>query len=198
MQLAGDDDHGDGSTVRYTTRLITGNLRLLTGMVWANRPWRLAAGLSRALTAAVAAGVFALVTSDIWRLADAFGALRLSAAALVAVLAITVTLIVGGNLWEHAAAPAQRRQVALFNIATTATVVMGVAALYVVLFVLAAVLAAALVVPAVFAGSLGHPVDAGDYLELAWFTSSLATVGGALGAGLETDEAVREDHRPGQ
>jgi hypothetical protein len=38
-------------------------------MLRANRPWRLALRLMRVLAAAFTAGVFALVTSDIWRLA---------------------------------------------------------------------------------------------------------------------------------
>ena len=49
-----------------------------------------------------------------------------------------------------------------------------------------------LVVPDLFAEGLGHRPQVSDYLELAWLISALATVGGALGAGLESDEAVRE------
>jgi hypothetical protein len=57
---------------------------------------------------------------------------------------------------------------------------------------LLALLASRLLVEPLFAEGLGHPASLSDHLELAWLTCSLATVGGALGAGLETDEAVRE------
>lgn len=178
--------------IRFTARVLSGNLRLLLGMVRANRPWRLAARLSRALTAAIAAGVFALVTSDIWRLADAFGWWRLTAVALGSVGAIAVTLILGAQLWEQARDRRVRKQVALFNLATAATVVIGVLALYAALFVLALAGALLLVPSSLLEDGLAHAVHLSDYVELAWLTSSLATVGGALGAGLETDEAVRD------
>src|SRR6202046_4294158 len=60
--------------VGFVARVVTGNIWLLLGMLRANRPWRLALRLIRALVAAFAAGVFALVTSDIWRLAGYLGA----------------------------------------------------------------------------------------------------------------------------
>jgi hypothetical protein len=39
---------------------------------------------------------------------------------------------------------------------------------------------------------LGHQASVAGLVGLAWMATSVATVGGALGAGLETDEAVRE------
>ena len=54
-------------------------------------------------------------------------------------------------------------------------------------------LGAALVIDSgVMAQALGHDAGIGDYAALAWMASSLGTIAGGLGAGLESDEAVRE------
>jgi hypothetical protein len=181
---------GDGS-VMFTARVLSGNVRLLIGMIRANQPWKLAIGLSRALTAALATGVFALVTPDIWQLADALGWIRMSAIGMGAVAAITAALILGAGLWEHASNPVGRKQVTLFNLATTATVVLGVLSLYAALLLLALLTSPVLVPSHLFEEGVGHAVRVGDYVKLVWLTSALATLGGALGAGLESDEAVR-------
>jgi len=181
---------GDGS-VMFTARVLSGNVRLLIGMIRANQPWKLAVGLSRALTAALAAGVFALVTPDIWRLGDALGWIRLSAIGVGSVSAITAALILGAGLWEHASHTVGRKQVTLFNLATTATVVLGVLSLYAALLLLALLTSPVLVPLHLFEEGIGHPAGVGDYMKLVWLTSALATLGGALGAGLESDEAVR-------
>jgi len=184
-------DTADGAFA-FTARVLTGNLVLLGGMVAANQPWRLSLRLSRALTGAVAVGVFGLVYSDVWRLSDAFGWQRLAGTALLSVGATAATLIVGAGLWERTVAPGVRKQVLLFNIATVVTVVIGVMALYSALYLLALVAAFWFVVPQVFRSVVGHPASLRDYFELAWLTCSLAMIGGALGAALETDDAVRD------
>ena len=181
---------GDGS-VMFTARVLSGNVRLLTGMIRANQPWKLAMGLSRALTAALATGVFALITPDIWRLGDALGWIRLSVIGVGSVAAITAALIVGAGLWEHASHPAGRKQVTLFNLATTATVVLGVLSLYAALLLLALLTSPVLVPSRLLEEGIGHAVRVGDYMKLVWLATALATLGGALGAGLESDEAVR-------
>jgi hypothetical protein len=178
--------------VGFVARVVTGNIWLLLGMLRANRPWRLALRLMRALAVAFAAGVFALVTSDIWRLSYYLGPLRLVVIALGSVAAITVTIMVTTGLWERSPHPAAREQVALFNIVTAATVGLGVAALYLALFI-AMLAAALLLVPGNLLGLvLGHPAGVADQVSLAWLATSIATLGGALGAALESSETVRE------
>jgi hypothetical protein len=55
-----------------------------------------------------------------------------------------------------------------------------------------AIAAGAVIPPAVFEMQLHHAVGVWDYLKLARLVSSLATIGGALGAAVESDRAVRE------
>jgi hypothetical protein len=169
-------------------------------MVRANRPWRLAVRLYRALVAALAAVAFALVTSDVWRIAASLSPVRLGA---ITVLSLTLTvalLIAAHGLWEPAKAGRARDQVALFNAATAATVALGIICLYVALFALSLAGAGLFITPETLSNSVHTDAGFGDYLKLAWLVSSLATVGGALGAGLESDVAVREAayaYRPG-
>jgi hypothetical protein len=58
--------------------------------------------------------------------------------------------------------------------------------------VLLALLTSPVLVPAhLLEENIGHAVRVGDYVKLVGLASALATLGGALGAGLESDEAVR-------
>jgi len=190
-ELGTQVEHGEQG-VGFAARVLSGNIWLLLGMLRANRPWRLALRLMRVLAAAFAAGVFALVTSDIWRLAYYLGPTRLAVIAVGSVAAIIVTIMVTTGLWERSPHPAAREQVILFNIVTAATVTIGVAVLYLALFI-AMLAAALLLVPGDLLGvQLGHPAGATDQISLAWLATSIATLGGALGGALESHESVRE------
>jgi uncharacterized membrane protein len=193
-QLAdlGDQQVSDGAAALLMAPLTGGNLRLLLGMVRANHPWRLAIHLYRLLVAALAAAVFGLVTRDIWSLAAGLGPVRLTALTLISVGATTVSLIATHDLWESARHRRARAQVALFNLVTAVTVIIGVLALYAALFVFSLVSAALLITPDLLGSAIGERVGGGAYVQLAWLVSSLATVGGALGAGLETQDHVRQ------
>jgi hypothetical protein len=180
----------DSGRMSFPLRVLGGNLRLLAGMVAANRPWKLALGLSRAVATAIATLIFALVTSDLWRLGDTAGPWRSSILTVIAIAAPTVTLIVSAGLWERTTGPA-REQVVLFNVATFATLLIGIVTLLVVLVGLSLAGSAILISPTSFASAVHHPVGAADYVRVGWTTGSLATLAGALGAGLETDAAIR-------
>jgi len=182
-----------GVTLRplFVTAVLFSHLRLLLGMVRANRPWRLVARLYAALIAALAVGAYGVVTSDIWRLSIALDWWRLTITSAVSIAITIATVIVVPGLWEQTSDPRVRGQVVLFNLATATTVTLGIISLYAVLFLLILAGATLVTAPHTFAQAVGRDVDFADYATLAWFVASLATIGGALGSALESEDAVR-------
>ena len=186
--------HEGRHDIRFVSAVWRGNLRLLIGMVRANRPWRLVAGLSRAIVGALGLDIFGVASPGVWILADGLSWWRLALVALASVIATGASLIMAHGLWQksHSPKPEARERVALFNLATALTVAIGIVTLFLALFAINVVVAGVLVTTGVLRKQLGHAVDVVDYVVLAAVVSSLATLGGALGAALENDRAVRE------
>jgi SAM-dependent methyltransferase len=63
----------DDNVVRYVAPSALSRVWLLAGMVYANRPWRLAAGMSKVMMAAFAAGPVRLAYPTIWQLSATMG-----------------------------------------------------------------------------------------------------------------------------
>jgi hypothetical protein len=80
----------------------------------------------------------------------------------------------------------------LYNAATALTLTVAVLFSYAVLFVLVLVAALIFLDSGFLQSILGHPVGFSDYVRLTWMATSLSTVAGALGSGLEDEETVRE------
>jgi hypothetical protein len=193
LALASDVDAADAlADAALLHRVVMGNVRLLIGMVRANHPWRLATSLSRTLVGAVGVGAFAIVSSDIWRIAAQISAVKLALACLATVSMSVGTLIAVHGLWERALDRSLREQAMMFNLVTLITVGFGIAVLYTILCLLELACAWLLINPSLLSEQIGHASGFGDYLRLALLAGALATIGGALGAALESDATVRE------
>jgi uncharacterized membrane protein len=164
-------------------RVATGNLRLVVGMVRANRPWRLVTRLTRALVGALGVAALAVVSSDIWRIASGMAAPRLALLCVATIVVAVATLIAAHELWERAADRRLREQAILFNLVTIVTVAFGILALYIAVFALSLGAAALMLNPALLTVQLGRPSHVGDYVRLALLASALATIAGTLGGG---------------
>lgn len=167
--------------------------RLLLGMVLANRPWRLVPGLRSALVAALATGAVATINSTVWLLAGSLSWWRLVVATLVSLALVVAWIVVDGGLWDRPVGDdrAARERSRLYNASTLLTVGAGALICYAALYVVNLAWALFVLDPRVMGGYLGTSLGYGDICVLAWFVASAATVGGAVGTSLESDEAIR-------
>lgn len=170
-----------------------GRLRLLVGTVVANRPWRLVPGLKSALVAALATGAVATINTSVWLLASSLSSWRLVVATIAAVSLAVGWLVIDGHLWDRADedSPQARERSRLSNASTLVTLMAGVLICYLALYAVTLAWAFFVLNPEVMGRHLHSRLGYGDLFVLAWFVASAATVGGGLGSGLETDEAIR-------
>ena len=170
-----------------------GRWRLLLGMVLANRPWRLVPGLKSALVAALATGAVATINSTVWLLAGSLSWWRLVVATFVSIALVVGWLVIDGKLWDRPDddSPQARERSRLYNASTVVTLTAGVLICYLALYVLNLLWAWFVLDPKVMGGFLRTSFGYHDLFVLAWFVASAATVGGGLGSGFESDEAIR-------
>ncbi|WP_242900768.1 hypothetical protein [Actinomadura terrae] len=185
-------DPEERSEQRFVTPGLLGRLRLLSGMIRANRPWRLFTGLSKALAGVLATAAFAVVNVTVWKITDTLGPIRQAVLAVLAVAALLAWLIIDHELWERPDDVISRQRARLYNAVTLATLLIGVLCLYGAVFALTIVLVPVLLTGEALASSLDHGAEWGFYLSIAWLTTSMGMAGGALGSGLEDESAVRD------
>jgi hypothetical protein len=181
-------DENSAAFPRFTNRAW-----LLVGMVLANRPWLLVPGLKSALVAALTTGAVATINSTVWLLAGSLSSWRLIVATIASIALIVAWLIIDGGLWDRPddnSAEAKERS-RLYNTSTLVTLTIGVIICYLALYAVNLAWALFVLDPAVMGGYLKKPLGYGDLFVLTWFVASAATVGGALGTGLESEEAIR-------
>jgi hypothetical protein len=184
---------GDGQyTRRYVTTRGRGRARLLAGMVRTNQPWRLVLGMRTALAAVLGTSAYLTLTSTTtWVLSTRLAAGKLILTLLVAVALMVAWIIGAHHLWERARDEGEREETFLYNASTVLTLSIGVVVMSAAVYLLTLLGSLFFLEPSVLGSSLGRPPTLGDHLVLAWLATGLATIAGALGSGLDSEDAVR-------
>ncbi|TMW71255.1 tripartite tricarboxylate transporter TctB family protein [Alteribacter natronophilus] len=185
------DDENSDIDVRYLVNSrVSGGLRLIFGMLYANRPWTIFPTFKSVLAVAFGTGAYALIFPSLWMLSDEYGPARFITFMVVAISAMVTWIIVAHELWESPEDEGSTFIARRYNIATVLTLLSGVLVYYVILYLLFLAMVSLFVPLTLMQTEIGSAVNAGNYFLLAWLAASLATVVGAVGAGLESEETV--------
>lgn len=181
--------------IRYiVASKVSGNLRLLSGMTFANNPLRLMQSMNSVIAIAFTTGASGMIFSTMWQLGNTFTAGRLTVLSLFAIIGMIAWIILAHNLWESTRYSQNRKITRLYNMTTLTTLGTSVLIYYIVLMLLY-IIAALILLPSGFLGrqlELKHVAPFSLYIFIAWFAASISTIAGAIGAGMRNEKLVRE------
>ncbi|MCA0173960.1 hypothetical protein [Bacillus sp. RAR_GA_16] len=184
---------GEDSTidVQYIVKSrISGALRILTGMVRANRPWAIFPAFKKVIIFAFATGSYALVFPTLWQLSNSYGLWRMFMLMIVSSLLMVGWIVMAHNLWEK---PRQNRAEylrKLYNFATILTLLVTIGIYYVILFFMFGLAVLAFIPMGLLESQLSGPVGYDNYFYITWTATSISIIIGALGSALENEEVV--------
>lgn len=194
-EKAGRGDTSDAEEMidtRYISRSRFATAHLLGGMVYANEPWTIFPSFKTTAVTAVATGSYGLIFASMWELGEHASTIRLIVLSLVAMSLLSGWIIVSHSLWQPHSGASSQFLTTLYNATTVITIGTGVLFAYAMIYLVLLFESAIFMPPSLLASRLEMPVNALNYVTATWVTTSVATLAGALGAGLEDTERVRQ------
>jgi hypothetical protein len=156
------------------------------------RPWTQPFRLRRLTAGAGVTALLAILGAEVWQLGTGAGVPFLTISAVTVTIATTMFLYRGQHLSTTIRTPGLSEQVARSEIVLVLCLFIGMASLWLLLFVGCWGLASILP-QQVLSDWVGHPVGIADHLRFSGFISTLATLAGALGGNLEEEHEFKAE-----
>lgn len=185
----------DQADIRYviTSKLI-GQMRLLAGMTFANRPWKVLLALKKIIVFALGTGMYITIFPTPWELSTIYSLPRFISLTLITIIGMVIWIIVAHQLWEKKTAEGDPRLRKLYNYTTVTTLSSVILVKYIILFTLFLLTIAIFISPDLFKAGTdleGEP-NLQHYFQLAWLITSLGTIAGSIGTTSENEENIRQ------
>lgn len=185
------DDEEKNIDVRFIVKSrASGTLRLLTGMVRANRPWAMFPAFMKVIVFAFTTGAYALVFPTLWMLSNNYGIWRMFMLSIVSIVAMVGWIIAAHKLWEKPIEDRSAYMRQLYNATTVMTLFVSVCLYYMLLFLIFSLAVIAIIPMGMLKSQLTGDVSYINYFYIAWTATSISTIIGALGSVLEKEEVV--------
>lgn len=188
------EDIEEKSDVRYIIQSkYLGQMKLLTGMTFANRPWNTLISLKKIIVFALGTGIYITIFPTPWELSMLYTLPRFITLMLVTILGMVIWIIFAHQLWEKRTSKGDPRLRKLYNY-TTVTSLIGVMFVnYIILFCLFLATIAVFVPPGLF--EIGTNLDGEPsvqhYFRLTWLITSLGTIAGSIGTTSENEKNIQ-------